>query len=99
VAGKKLDVQWRADRIAKGAKWSVRPFAAGSYRIEAMALTADTLFLVDARGRLAALSPEDGKVLRGLQVPAPCWDGLAAAEGRLFLSTRDGAVICCGARR
>jgi hypothetical protein len=27
-------------------------------------------------------------------VPPPAWDGLAAAGGRLFLSTQDGRVVC-----
>ncbi|MBN2133268.1 MAG: PQQ-binding-like beta-propeller repeat protein [Sedimentisphaerales bacterium] len=30
-------------------------------------------------------------------MPAPpIWDGMAVAQGRLFVSTRDGAVLCLG---
>lgn len=98
VAQKKLDVQWRSDRISKKARWSVKPRADSKGAVAAMALTADALFLVTADGRLAALSCADGALLSDVQVPAPAWDGLAAAGGRLFLSTQDGRVVCCGAR-
>ena len=28
----------------------------------------------------------------------PVWDGMAAASGRLYLSTADGKVLCLGAK-
>ena len=46
-------------------------------------------------GVLWAASATDGRKLAAYKLDAaPCWDGLAAAEGRLYLSTRDGCVIC-----
>ncbi len=46
---------------------------------------------------LLAVSAIDGKTLARLNVDAlPTWDGLAAARGRLYLSTTDGRVICLG---
>jgi len=47
---------------------------------------------------LLAFNPGDGKkVLEiGLEAP-PVFDGLMAANGRLYLSTLDGKVICLGA--
>ena len=38
-----------------------------------------------------------GKKLTELKLKSlPAWDGLAAANGRLFLSTADGKIICFG---
>jgi hypothetical protein len=46
-------------------------------------------------GVLAAFAANDGKRLAQHKLPAPpVWDGMAAAGGRLFISTRDGCVIC-----
>ncbi len=46
-------------------------------------------------GVLWAASAADGKKLSEQKLEAaPCWDGLAAAGGRLYLSTRDGRVTC-----
>ncbi|NOX56894.1 MAG: PQQ-binding-like beta-propeller repeat protein, partial [Planctomycetes bacterium] len=46
-------------------------------------------------GRLLAVSLEDGQVLseRPLSSP-PVFDGMAAAYGQLYLTTRDGRVVC-----
>lgn len=48
-------------------------------------------------GLLWAVSPADGKKLAEykLELP-PVFDGLIAAGGRLYLSTRDGRVLCLG---
>ena len=46
---------------------------------------------------LLAVSAADGKTLARIAVDGlPTWDGLAAARGRLYLSTTDGRVICLG---
>ena len=46
-------------------------------------------------GKLLALSATDGKILLELDLPAqPIFDGMAAANGKLFLSLADGSVIC-----
>jgi len=51
-------------------------------------------------GVLAALDAGSGEKLADCKLPAPpVWDGMAAAGGRLFLSTRDGRVVCMGERR
>lgn len=47
---------------------------------------------------LAAVSATNGKKLAAYRLDsAPIFDGLAAANGRLYLSTLDGKVICLGA--
>ena len=45
--------------------------------------------------KLRAISAESGKTLAELQIDAvPVFDGMAAANGRLFLASMDGKVIC-----
>ncbi len=46
-------------------------------------------------GRLLALSTADGGTAGELDLPSPpVFDGMAAAQGRLYLSTRLGNVVC-----
>jgi len=48
---------------------------------------------------LAALAAEDGRQLSELQLSSPpVWDGLAAANGKLYLTTMDGKVLCFNAK-
>jgi hypothetical protein len=44
---------------------------------------------------LQVVSASDGKKLAEYKLDsAPTWDGMAAAAGRLYLSTMDGNVLC-----
>ena len=44
---------------------------------------------------LLSLSTEDGKPLQRLDLSSqPVWDGMAAANGRLYLATKDGKLLC-----
>jgi hypothetical protein len=48
-------------------------------------------------GTLCAVSTEDGSKLAELKLNSPpVFDGLIAAQGRLFVSTMDGQVRCLG---
>lgn len=48
-------------------------------------------------GRLFAVSASDGETLAEYSLDAmPVWDGMAAAQGRLFLSLKNGQVVCYG---
>ena len=62
---------------------------------------ADPLAAFEGRkgGRLWAFSASDGKQVaqRPLEAP-PVWDGMAAAGGRVYLSTSDGKILCLGGR-
>jgi len=50
-------------------------------------------------GVLAAFAASDGKKLAEHQLASPpVWDGMAAAGGRLYVSTMDGKVVCLRAR-
>jgi outer membrane protein assembly factor BamB len=60
------------------------------------ALAAQVAALEGRRGGvLRAVDPEDGKTLSELQLDSPpVWDGVAAAGGRLYVSTVNGRVLC-----
>ena len=48
-------------------------------------------------GALWAVSPADGKKLAEYKLDSPpVFDGMIAANGRLYVSTRDGRVLCMG---
>ena len=50
-------------------------------------------------GRLLAVSASNGKKLAEYKLDAPpAWDGLAVAQGRLYLSLKDGRILCLGGR-
>jgi hypothetical protein len=51
-------------------------------------------------GVLRAYAAADGTRLSQCKLDAPpVFDGLIAADGRLFLSTTDGKVVCLGGRQ
>jgi hypothetical protein len=70
----------------------------GHEGIEAVALTAETLFVASNEGSLFALSTDDGRTVSRTTVEPPTWDGLAAAYGRLYASTSRGRVMCLAAK-
>jgi hypothetical protein len=48
-------------------------------------------------GTLRAISTQDGSKLAELKLDSPpVFDGMIAAQGRLFISTMDGQVRCLG---
>ncbi len=50
--------------------------------------------------RLWVVSGENGRKLREYELDAPpVWDGMAAADGCLYMSLTDGSVLCMGAER
>ncbi len=83
-------------------------------RIEAMALTAETLFaagqpdLLDPDDPLGALEGRKGGVLLAIDPASgqevartslphpPRFDGMSAADGRLYMSAMDGTIVCFG---
>ena len=64
--------------------------------IAAMALVGDKLLVVGQEGGLKVIATSDGSVIMEHALPAPIWDGMAAAYGRVFVATADGRVICLG---
>jgi outer membrane protein assembly factor BamB len=79
-------------------------------RVRAMVLTDDVLFVAGPYGSplttqaalqgkteasLLAVSPQDGSVLAEMALPStPVWDGMAAANGNLYVSLANGQVVC-----
>jgi outer membrane protein assembly factor BamB len=57
---------------------------------------AQRAYVVHKDGELKILNTDDGSVISSQKVPAPIWDGLALAEGKLFLSTAAGQLVCIG---
>jgi hypothetical protein len=44
---------------------------------------------------LAAFAAADGTPIAEFELPAPpVWDGMAAANGRLYLTLSNGTVVC-----
>ena len=71
-------------------------FAAGPY---GDAVRSDDAFTGKRGVRLAAASTIDGKLLASYAIDSlPVFDGLAAANGRLYLAMQDGSVACFGAQ-
>ena len=101
---------YRNQRIAKNSQWTKDPFASEDEvqedpkygvqlhnEIHAMALASnDKLYVIHRDGRLKVISTETGYVVDETEVPAPAWDGLAIAEGRLYLTTNTGELVCLG---
>jgi len=48
---------------------------------------------------LWAVSADTGEKLSEHKIPAiPVWDGMVAADERLYISLRDGTILCMGGR-
>lgn len=81
--------------------WSIKAFPVA---VRAMVLAGEKLFVAgppdrpDPRGgQLWSISAADGSVLEKYDLDAaPVFDGMAAANGRLYLCARDGGVWCLG---
>ena len=73
-------------------------------RTEAVLLAGKTLFVAHrldggAGAEIWALATADGRRLATIPLPRPPrWDGMAATPGRLFVSTRDGHLLCLAGR-
>jgi len=89
---------WRSHRLAEKASWRVDVFdkAAEVPSIDAVALAGDRLLVAGSDGDLRVLSSADGKPIARQALPAPLWDGMAVAHGRLYYSTREGKLLCLG---
>lgn len=101
---------YRTYRLAEKASWKADHFTSEEERAKekpkgtqlynnlfAMALSGDgKLYVAHEDGRLKTISTKDGGVIMERQVPPPAWDGLAIANGRLFLSTQSGELLCLG---
>ncbi|MFN3484763.1 MAG: PQQ-binding-like beta-propeller repeat protein [Planctomycetota bacterium] len=82
------------DEAASGSLWSVNLGA-----VAAVAKADASLVVAGEQGQVWLLAASSGKTLSVANLSAPAvWDGLAIAGGRVFVSTRDGKVVCLGKR-
>ncbi len=89
---------WRSHRLAEKAAWQVDVFGekTNDPSIDALVLAGDRIFVAGSNGDLRVLSTADGKEIAKQTLPAPTWDGMAIAHGRLFYTTQDGQLLCLG---
>lgn len=92
--------QWVADLFTP-AEMKAKPARRGAQlynRLHALALAGnDRLYVAHEDGRLKCVDAATGKTVTETRIPTPSWDGMAIAEGRLFITTQDGDLLCLGA--
>jgi len=81
-----------------GPKWTVPSGDSERHLNRAMLVAGENLFTVTDRGVLTVHSTDSGKKLTERKLAPAASDGLAAANGRLFVSTVSGKVICLGGK-
>lgn len=82
--------------LEQGARWTEESQESKTALNRAMLVAGNRLFVVTPKGELQIRDADTGKMLRELKLPIAADEGLAAAGGRLFLSTVDGRVLCLG---
>lgn len=83
-------------QLKLGAKWTVDGAGGKKAPLRAMVAAGNHLHVITPENQLETYSTADGKLLARKKIDAPVWDGLAAAQGRLYLSCADGRVLCLG---
>jgi len=71
----------------------------GPLQIDALAAAGKVLFAAatseGSNFKLLSYAIEDGRLLSELPLPAaPNFDGIAVAQSRLYLTLKDGSVLC-----
>lgn len=96
-SNRKNGLAWRSQRLAKKAKWTTEIFhhKTDKQKIAAMVLAGDKLYLGGTNGDLRIVST-DGKLLSKMHIPSPIWDGFAVNKGKLYISTKEGKLLCLG---
>ena len=95
---KKGKESWRADRLMQKTVWKQPLFDPKDkkqlgVRVDAMIRAGERIVLATSDGELRIYDLKDGTLVSRQKIPAPVWDGLAAAGGALYLTTQDGRVI------
>jgi outer membrane protein assembly factor BamB len=84
----------RTERLMRNAQWS-NPASTDS-PIDAMVLAGNYIYCATEAGKLTVFSITDGQQVATSDLTPVIWDGMAAAEGHLYVSTKAGAVMCLG---
>jgi outer membrane protein assembly factor BamB len=86
-----------AKYLAMGPTWKAEGEKAGkNAKTAAMVCAGKQLFVITDTGTLETWSADTGKLVAEQRLEKAIFDGLAAADGRLYLSTASGKVICLG---
>lgn len=64
-----------------------------------MILAGDHLYCATEGGKLAVFTTSDGRQVATQDIAPVVWDGMAAANGCLYVSTKAGDVVCLGDAR
>ncbi len=84
----------RTERLMHGARWNVTE-ATGA-PINAMVLAGEHIYCATEGGKLAVFSTDDGRLVAAQGLSPIVWDGMAAANGCLYVSTKTGEIVCLG---
>jgi outer membrane protein assembly factor BamB len=79
-----------------GAKWATGGDDAKQAAARALLVAGGNVFIATPKGLLAVHNADDGTKMAERKLGEIVWDGLAAANGRLYVSTAEGKVICLG---
>lgn len=84
-------------------KWSMPPT---DMNVDDIVLTPDAVYCVghyesgEKPPELRVVSPQDGKVLATHEIKGfPVYNGMSVAHDRLFMATREGKLLCLGAKK
>ncbi|MFH1918981.1 MAG: PQQ-binding-like beta-propeller repeat protein, partial [Planctomycetota bacterium] len=97
-AAREGKVAWRSHRLVEKAAWQVDVFGekTNDPSIYGLVLAGDRLIVAGSNGDVRVLSTADGQQIASQSLPAPLWDGMAIAGGRLYYATRDGRLLSLG---
>ncbi len=95
LGGKNLFIVGPPDTIDEEATF--KQLSQGDPRVQRLLTKQDDALSGAMGAQLLAVDIETGKVSNTVELESlPSWDGLAGANGQLFLSTLDGKVMCFG---
>ena len=95
LAGKNLFIVGPPDIINE--EDTFKQLSESDPRVQDLLARQDQILLGDQGSRLLSVNIDTGQVENEVELGnLPTWDGLAGAEGQLFLTTLDGSVLCFG---
>lgn len=84
----------RTERLMHGAQWTATE--ATDAPINAMVLAGEHVYCATEDGKLAVFSTDDGRLVAVQGLAPIVWDGMAAANGCLYVSAGTGEIVCLG---
>jgi outer membrane protein assembly factor BamB len=87
-----------AKMLQSGGKWTVNSDDSPTRPNRAVLVAGNRLLVATHNGNLIVYNAENGQKLGSQKIDGIAWDGLAAARGKLYVSTRDGMLLCLGTK-